>query len=1068
MTCINKNTVFYKTLVSNNYDSKEIAKIDLALESESFKQWYGLGERDTFSNPVIIKDIYLQNDKGQQITLNNLLNGEPYEKRKYYKADLTYIDKVDKLLGELRIGIATRINNFKGTDYSKALKNLLEEIDKLDKTDFVNALNKHTEYILKTVTALEDKFVAFDKVNKSKLSKEELTKNDEDFKNFLLQSNSFLETFSKIDQLEDPKIEGLEIGKLIKLLKDTENRVTDLRNRVDAEAETHTRNKLEKLIKNPEIRQGVIDFLAAQVDESGIQRWMDALGDSHVPFLAAVNKFYMLNMSEKDDEVNEMRKDWRKFIKKFNGKFDDFLDRVLEVKEDEKSGIEKRTGRFIQEYEDKYYNTLNWYKRNLEEEKVTKAQYDKWMRKNHKVNSSTPIDKWKNSAYTNLSEEDKNNLKEITKTLSYLVEHSKNNIIKKGYLPAVPKNPSKKDETEDKGPDVKTITETDEIVKFIPFNYIKKINSDNLNYDLAKTMETFIDTALTNKYKSKMELDMKLFKEQLKQLKVKQTNSAGKPLYNRIKSQLAGENVQHEVSAIGSNTEKHFNDWLDAVFYEDFNLEEGKLTEWANKIQNFTSLRAMGFNVLSGVNNSIMGNMNNRIEAAGGRFYTAKDYRNANKLYFGNITNFIADMKKDESSNYLTAFIKEMDILVSQDELASKPEGWLATAQHKLRMVKDAAYFMQHIGEHQVQNVSLIAMANSHRIVDGEILSFNEFFEKNKLNISDIAKNESKEAALNAIKENAKLEKELLEKFETYTKVIDAYELNGGYAELKKDLGITKEDIFEFKQRVIGINQKLHGIYNTEDAGMIQRHALGRLAIQFRKWMRPGWNKRFGAKFGKTIYNEKIRDYEQGMYVTTAKYLSSPFVTSWQENKKNQANIALVAYKTLVDGFKDTIFNAKIRWHSMTEIEKANVRRTATEFLFLVSVTTLGFLAKHLKGEDDDDEKMKTKMLVFTLYQADRLFGELTNFTPIGVVREGNRLFSSPSPVFNTFEDIGKLSTALFLYPFRDEEDRKFNSGTYHGQDRVSVYAQDLMPFWNQFKRLGNMNANNQRYGIFR
>lgn len=1430
MTCINENTVFYKSL-EKNYDSKEIAKIDLALESENFKNWYGQGERDTFGNPSLAKDLYLLNDKGEQITLNDLLNDKTYEKRKFYKKDLTYLDKVNDFLKDSRVGIEKRISAFRGTEYAERLEKLLQALDELDKNDHISALSTHSEYILKTVEDLEGRFYHFDKINKAKLSKEEVEKNDKAFKNFLIQSSNFLQTFSKIDTLETPKIESLDVYKIIKTLKDTEERVTALQHRVNSEVEGEVRKTLEGLIKNPEIRRGVMDFLSAQADETKMQMLMDALGDSHVPFLAAVDKFYKLNMAEKEDEVKDKQRQWRTFVKS-KGDFDGFLDKILETNNGKRTGrfIQKYNGEFYdslyelndrrnnilktqgidsdeykkvnseyfnfknenleQKYIKEYYDTLNllipearearqeldekrsailgktkdkegkvveselkkltledweelknidkqmkWLKSNLNpdgtkkegldleianslfkyskamgqfyytkgvaqkafdkarkeaEEKgseyleqwdyyntseqfdnrfwekfkdltsqypkteeienisdeikqmllpfknekgevqvdklsdeikqklnelksrrsllkgevsktmdakmkmelaskfknlvefvptaeylkvfkqkqdeleaktITQEEYDTWFRENHESDIYTeeinPIDmwttmkprnkkmieskpnslwqvtdikpefhndnyeeddngfpvpkeKWLNDKYSRLNDSDKEGLNQIKELLTELVAHSKDNIIKKGYIPAVPKDTrglignimGKEVAKEEKNFTEKAITESDEIVKFIPFKYIKRLNQEELpkveegmseeqvaeieaqrkkivkankighgevlNYDLAETMEHFIQAALTNKYKTNMEADVKLFQQQLRQMKIKQIDAKGNKIFDKIKSKVSGEKVEYETSAIGSNTEKHFNEWLEAVFYEDFNLEEGKLSDWASKIQNFTSLRAMGFNVLSGLNNKLIGNINERMESAGGRYFNYSHYREARRMYFANITNFLADHNKKESSNFMTAYLKEMDVLISEDELANKPEGAIKTALHKLKMVRDAAYFMQHVGEHQIQNATLIAMSNSHRIVDGEIMSFNEYFEKKKFNVDEAWKNGTFEDAMKAIDNNQQLKKSLVEEFENFTKVIDAFEFKDGYVNLKDNLGITKKEIHEFRERIIGVNQRLHGIYNTEDSGMIQRYALGRLAIQFRKWMRPGWNMRFGSKFGKKLYNERIRDYEEGMYITTAKYLSSPFVTNWKEHRKAQEGIAVSAFKTLTSGFKDLIFNSKIRWHIMDEVEKANVRKTAAEFTFLIAVTAIGFMAKHMKGDGDDDEKLKKKMLTYTLFEADRLFGELTNFTPIGIVREGSRLFKSPSPVFNTFEDAGKLAGALFLYPFRDEEERKFKTGVYHGKDRVSVYAKDMIPVYNQFQRLANMSSNNQRYGMFR
>lgn len=1088
MSCIRLDSPLGNALVKLKFTDKEIAKVDLAIQDEQFKQWYGNVERDSFGYPYPIKGIYLTNEKGVSITLNDLLNGEDFEQRKFYKADLTYIDKVKTLLKDLKAAYETRINNFKDSEYADKLEEFLKEVNKIDAIDYISALNLHTENILKTVASIENRFVDFDKVNKAKLDKKQLEDYEVKFKNFLIQSNSFLSTFDKIDQLDTPKIEGLEVNKLIKLLKDTENKVTELRHKINAEAEAVTRNKIGTLIKDPNVRNGVIDFLAAQVDENGAQRWLDALGDSHIHFLAGIDKFYKRNMFEKDEEVKEMQKEWRKFIKDFNGNFDDFLNKILETEDG------KRTGKFIDKYSEAYNKALYYYT-NV----ATQEDYDAWFDKNHDKNGN-PKSKWINDAYEKLSDSEKESFEKVKKMLSYLVEHSKDNVIKQGGLPAIPKEDIKEEKAKDPNkPVIKTITESGDIVKYIPFKYIKRLNQKELpevkdgmteeeieeiqkqrkeisktnrlahgeavNYNLAETMEFFIEAALTNKYKTRMEADMKLFQIQMKQMNVIKTTAKGETTFDKIQSTVKGENVAHEISSSGSNMEKHFIDWMEGVFYEDFELEE-KLKPFADKIQNFTSLRNIGFNVLSGLNNQITGQIMTRIESAGGRYFTYKDYRDARKLYYSNSMTMIADRNKKESSNLLTAYLKELNIILSQDELLNKPNGALATAKHKAKMLIDAAYFMQHIGEHQIQNASLIAMSMSHRIIDGEIMSFNEFFEKKKFNIAEIHKNESLEAALQAIEDNKEMKKELETEFEQYTKVIDAYELIDGYAKLKKDSGVTQDMIFDFRERVLGVNQRMHGIYNTDDAAMLQRYALGRLGMQFRKWMRPSWNRRFGRKFGKTLYNERIRDYEAGMYTTTAKYLASPFTKNYEQYRKQQEAVATAVFHAMVAGFKELVFNSKIRWHSMTEIEKADVRRTAAEFLFLTTIVALGFLAKNLKAEDDDDDKLKQAALIYTLYEADRLYGELTTFN-IGIANEGSKMFSSPAPSIKTLQDITKLSSAIFAYPFRTDAERVFKGGIHSKHDKVGIYLQDMIPFWRHYRKVENLRGSTNRYGMF-
>ncbi|HNQ20389.1 MAG TPA: hypothetical protein PKI46_04935, partial [Bacteroidales bacterium] len=314
------------------------------------------------------------------------------------------------------------------------------------------------------------------------------------------------------------------------------------------------------------------------------------------------------------------------------------------------------------------------------------------------------------------------------------------------------------------------------------------------------------------------------------------------------------------------------------------------------------------------------------------------------------------------------------------------------------------------------------------------------------------------------IEANAELSEGLKQEFEKYPSVIDIYELKDGYSQIKEDVKLGDKEIFNFRERVKGVNQRLHGIYNSEDAAILQRNALGRLGMQFRKWMRPMWNKRFGRRFGKTDYNERVRDYESGMYTDTFKFLFKPVSDNWKEYKNQQERSAVKAFGYILEGFKNSMINWKLRYHTLSEVEKANFKRTAAEMLFLASVIILGYMAKGMKDADDDERKD----LVLALYFADRLYGELTTFTPMGIAREGNRLFNSPSPVFNTVEDVFKLLKNLFLYPIRDEEDRVFKTGIYHGHDKVEIYGKDLIPVYTQYQRLKFLNENMQRYNMFR
>ncbi|WP_323170695.1 hypothetical protein, partial [Pantoea agglomerans] len=69
-----------------------------------------------------------------------------------------------------------------------------------------------------------------------------------------------------------------------------------------------------------------------------------------------------------------------------------------------------------------------------------------------------------------------------------------------------------------------------------------------------------------------------------------------------------------------------------------------------------------------------------------------------------------------------------------------------------------------------------------------------------------------------------------------------------------KDKSLENE-IASFREKIIAVNQDIHGIYNKDDYGTIQYRNFGKLLMQFKKHLRPMFNKRFGRQFGKTVYN---------------------------------------------------------------------------------------------------------------------------------------------------------------------------------------------------------------------
>ena len=113
------------------------------------------------------------------------------------------------------------------------------------------------------------------------------------------------------------------------------------------------------------------------------------------------------------------------------------------------------------------------------------------------------------------------------------------------------------------------------------------------------------------------------------------------------------------------------------------------------------------------------------------------------------------------------------------------------------------------------------------------------------------------------IKDNRKVLKERFEKFPTLDSQLTVVD---GRLAYKEGSQLTDKSVNDFKNRVKGVNQALHGIYNIIDKNALQESAFGDLFMQFRKWIRPNFIRYFGRRFNKTQFNEMLGTWEVPVY----------------------------------------------------------------------------------------------------------------------------------------------------------------------------------------------------------
>jgi len=629
----------------------------------------------------------------------------------------------------------------------------------------------------------------------------------------------------------------------------------------------------------------------------------------------------------------------------------------------------------------------------------------------------------------------------------------------------------------------------------------KALHAERLNFNMKDVIERFITEATTYKYKKSIETEMLLAIQRTEDLKFVGRKRNKDLSINKAASEHPGLDAKDIEEKSDSNVSRHFKQWIDAIFYENFDIDQGALTAIGKIFLKYVSAKNMWLNWSSGINNVIYGNLMIETERAAGYFASSKDITTGDRLYWSNVTAMFADMHRTTTDNSIVGILRYFDIVETQTE---KEIG--AKILHKKLMNVNTLYAMQEMGEHQMQNKMLLAMLHSHRIINGKIKSFQDYKQDNReeilaKSISDDQFKKYLEYKADRIEHEKYLDgkhtyvEDYLRRFLTPTEMkkyvetkkatdaeltkefesednmqlIDAFELQNGMSVIKKTSEVplvSGTELALFRNKVVRVNHKLHGIYNKDDASIIQRTTLGKFLAQFRKWLRPGWNKRFGSKFGKSFWNEGRNEWDEGSYTNTFKFLTTPF-RGHEWFKKGEGVKAGEALSNITKDSIEFLKNAKLHWNVLSDFDKAQVKRTMTEMLMLVTMLTIGKVLSKFDWDDEEDKK-RTNFMDIVLYQVDRLYSELSFYTPYpGLVNEAQKIVRSPMATYSTMTDIMTLMKHVTSYYFVDDEKRLYTSGPYRDQLKVKVSFVKLVPLWNQWLKYQRLGSSNSYYNLF-
>lgn len=418
-----------------------------------------------------------------------------------------------------------------------------------------------------------------------------------------------------------------------------------------------------------------------------------------------------------------------------------------------------------------------------------------------------------------------------------------------------------------------------------------------------------------------------------------------------------------------------------------------------NLVTGYTSFTGLSMNLLGAQANALVGKLQMAIEAGCGEFFNIADWGYAEWEYFQEIWPMLTELASNNKTSDMALLMDFFD--VKDDFIENlKEDGFYNNIVGKI--VGNAnLLFMYGMGEHMLHAETMYAILHQRKVVNrqtGQTMPIRKVFEK-------------------------KVESGVGELFIDYSKW-DILDADGNRRQL------TQDDIEATKNQISYCNKTMHGAFGQLDKGMAHRYCFGRLIMNFRQWMPAHYERRFRGLH----YNYDLDEFREGYYTT--------------------------AFKFVLDTFKqwnDGGFDLVTRWHELTPMQLANMKRAIAESILLgslmASVASLGRY-KDKKGNWAYRNLM---------YQLMRMRMETTASMPLhpGFVSNLITILNSPAACITQFSKIAKLLSLTDLAV-------TIEGGKYDGENLWLHNAEKALPFIKQVQNQYELATEDDLFQIFK
>lgn len=615
-------------------------------------------------------------------------------------------------------------------------------------------------------------------------------------------------------------------------------------------------------------------------------------------------------------------------------------------------------------------------------------------------------------------------------------------------------------------------------IRNIPLFYIKGLeDSRELTHDFSFAMRKLAKTAINYDALSNIQALVETMSNTVKNIAINK-KSLGKKAVDIVAQNNETILAQALVNFAGQNNVSEMLNEMIAVHLYGRGKEKTKMTLFIDNLLSLTRIKALAMNVKGFINNELMGEVSNLIEAIGSEMFNLADYTKASVWLFTKRN--VMDLFSNNRNSMAALLERRFNPI--QENYSDFGKRYHSTMMGTF--FDNVNYMLGYeIGEYMI-----------HMKVMYAILSHTKVMQKVEEDGKEVWK---KVSLMKVLKKSQKID---------------------GSSELYIDDNVTTLDgraienlddpLFdELTRRIEYANQNCHGAMNAEDRGVISQRDIVRLGMTFRQWMIEHYSRRFRRMHYDNSAKDPIMQnfyYDNKVYINGKKVaLYDAFDKIYTDDTHKEFTLKLKedveikdkdgrrvdedyvtalfnAYKASVgyrEGYYTTVLsvmkNLTNEWKelgfktaisemggNLTENQKYNLRKLFAE-LILFGLSTL---QTRLAPDPDDDDSFAYRMW---LYQIKRLQMELRVSNPIGAVMELGKLINQPIPSQSTFRGLIYPIWGLAAGDFLEEgKYRKYGKGYTENKYWHNIKRYSL-PFYSQIEQLIHFEDDDDVYKVF-